>query len=117
MRTLRGRRLDDDILKSPIASPVGKARARDPGAQDDLHRLFKAAFRLLRRHTETLKFAVPVSLANAEIQPSAGNQIKRAACSAKRTGWCHGKTITAVPSRNVVVLIARQVSSVSVAET
>ena len=40
-----------------------------------------------------------------------------AACSASKTGLCHGSTITAVPSRNVVVLIARQVSNMSVAET
>ena len=30
-----------------------------------------------------------------------------AACSASNTGLCHGKTITAVPSRNVFVRIAK----------
>ena len=39
-----------------------------------------------------------------------------AACSASSTGWCQGSTITALPSRSVLVRIARQVSNVSVAE-
>src|ERR1700758_4578541 len=77
MWTLSGRRLDDDILESPIPSPMGKAHARNPRAQDNLDRFFKAAFRLFRRHTETLEFAVPVAFADAEIQPTVGNQIKR----------------------------------------
>ena len=40
-----------------------------------------------------------------------------AACSASSTGLCHGSTITAVPSRKVVVRMARQACSINVAET
>ncbi len=40
-----------------------------------------------------------------------------AACSASSTGLCQGSTITAEPTRSVVVRIARHVSSIKVAET
>ncbi len=39
-----------------------------------------------------------------------------AACSASSTGLCQGSTITAEPSRSVLVRMASAVSSVSVAE-
>ena len=39
-----------------------------------------------------------------------------AACSASSTGLCQGSTITAVPSRSVVVRMASAISSISVAE-
>ena len=40
-----------------------------------------------------------------------------AACSASSTGLCHGSTSTAVPSRNVLVFAANQVSSARLADT
>src|SRR6516165_7791099 len=40
-----------------------------------------------------------------------------AACSASSTGLCQGSTMTAVPSRSVVVLAATQVSRLRLAET
>ena len=40
-----------------------------------------------------------------------------AACSASSTGLCQGSTITAVPSRNVDVFAATQVSRFSDADT
>ena len=40
-----------------------------------------------------------------------------AACSASSTGLCHGSTITAVPSRSVLVRAASQVSRFKLAET
>ena len=40
-----------------------------------------------------------------------------AACSASNTGLCHGNTMTAVPSRSVLVRIAKAISSISVADT
>jgi hypothetical protein len=69
------------------------------------------------RNAEALEFVVPVALPMPKSSRPSEIRSSVAACSASKTGLCHGNTITAVPSRNVVVLIARQVSSVSVADT
>jgi hypothetical protein len=45
------------------------------------------------------------------------NRSSVAACSASSTGLCHGRTMTAVPSRSVVVFAAIQVSRFNVADT
>ena len=64
-----------------------------------------------------MKLAVPVTLADAEIEPAAEKRSRVAACSASSTGLCQGSTITAVPSRSVVVRMASAVCSISVADT
>ena len=40
-----------------------------------------------------------------------------AACSASSTGLCQGSTITAEPSRSVLVRMASAISSIKVADT
>ena len=77
MRLLRRRRLDDDVLEMPEAAAVRKALALGEGARHHLDRLLEARLGLLRRDLKALEFAVPVALADAEIEAAAGNQIER----------------------------------------
>src|ERR1700722_3357506 len=68
MRPLRRRRLDDDVFKMPEAAAMGKTPARRPCAGHHLDRLFEPRLGLFRRDLEALEFAVPVALANAEVE-------------------------------------------------
>ena len=77
MRLLRRRRLDDDILEMPEAAAMGKALARGKGALHHLDGLVEARLGFLRRDLKALELAVPVALADAEIEAAAGNQIER----------------------------------------
>jgi hypothetical protein len=117
VRFLAGRRLDQDVVEPPEAAVVREALLRSPCFGDDRKRLFEARIGLLERDRETPELVVAITLADAEIEPASDRRSKVAACSAKITGLCHGSTITAVPSRRVVVRAASHVSSVSVAET
>ena len=74
---LRGRRLDHDVVEMPEAAVVREALARDPGARHHLERFLEAGFGFLRRDLEALELVVPIALADAEIEPAAGNQIER----------------------------------------
>ena len=77
MRLLRRRRLDHDVLEMPEAAFVREALARRPGARHDLERFLEARFGLFRRDLEALELAVPVALADAEIEPAVGDEIER----------------------------------------
>src|SRR5262245_44721616 len=76
MWSLRGRRLDHDILEGPELTAMRESSARGPGAHDHLDRLVEARLRLPRRNAEALELAVPVALADDEIEPAAGDQIE-----------------------------------------
>ena len=115
---LRGRRLDHDVFEMPETALMREALARGPSTRHDLDRFLEPRLRLFRRNLKALEFAVPVALADAEIEPTARRSDRASPpASASSTGLCHGSTITAVPSRSVVVRIASAVSSISVAET
>ena len=77
MRLLRGRRLDHDVLEPPEPAAMGEPRARQPRPGDDLDRLLEARVGFLRRDLETVELAVPVALADAEIEPAARDEIER----------------------------------------
>ena len=77
MRALRRRRLDHDVLEMKKAAVVREALARREGARHHLERLLEARFRLIRRDLEALELAVPVALADAEIEAAVGQQIER----------------------------------------
>ena len=77
MRLLRRRRLDHDVLEMPEAAVVGEALARRPRPRHHRDRLLEARLGLFRRDLKTLELAVPVALADAEIEAAAGDQIER----------------------------------------
>ena len=75
MRFLRGRRLDDDVLELPVFALMREALLRRPGFDDDIERLVEARVGFRDRHAESGEFVVAVTLAGAEIEPAAGEQI------------------------------------------
>ena len=77
MRLLRRRRLDHDVVELPELSAMREALARDERPGHHLDRFLEARLGLLRRDAEAGEFVVPVALADAEIEPAAGNQIER----------------------------------------
>ena len=76
MRPLRRRRLDHDVLEMPEAAMMGKTLAAHEGAPHHFDGLVETRLGLLRRDLEPLEFAVPVTLADAEIEAAARNQIE-----------------------------------------
>src|SRR6516164_815771 len=76
MGLLRGRRLDDDIVELPVLAPVRERRFRGESLGDDLKRFLEARVSLLQGYAEPGEFIVPVALADPEIEPAAGQQIK-----------------------------------------
>ena len=117
MRPLRRRRLDDDVLEPPVAALMGEARARGPGPQDHLERLLEARLGLLRRNAETLELAVAVALADAEVEPAAGDEVEGRGLLGEQDRVVPGQGHDGGPEPQRVVRIARQVSSMRVAET
>jgi len=77
MRFLRRRRLDDDVLEMPEAAVVREALARGPGARHHRNSLLEARLGLVRRDLKTLELAVPVALADTEIEAAARDQVER----------------------------------------
>ena len=75
MGLLRSRRLDDDVVELPIFAPMGEGRFGGEGLGHDFERLFEARIRLLHRQAEPGKFVVAIALADAEIEPAAGEEI------------------------------------------
>jgi len=67
------RRLDHDVLEAPEAAAVREAGALLPGSRDDLEGLVEACPRLRRLNPETVELAVPVTLADAEVEATAGD--------------------------------------------
>src|SRR4029077_15118616 len=77
MGPLRRWRLNDDILEVPEAALVRETFARSPGARHHFDRFLETRFGLFRRDLESLELAVPVALADAEIEAATGKQIER----------------------------------------
>ena len=92
-------------------------RVRRPGLEHHLQGLVEPLVRLLHGHAEAGELVVAVALADAEIEPASDSRSRVAACSASSTGLCQASTITAVPSRKVVVRAPTQVSRFRVADT
>ena len=76
IRLLRRRRFDHDVLEMPKAAVVGKPLARRPRPRHHRDRLLEARLGLFGRDRKTLELAVPVALADAEIETAAGDQIE-----------------------------------------
>src|SRR5437762_850232 len=75
MRLLRRRRLDDDVVELPILAAVRERLLRGECLGDDVERLLEALVRLFHRQAEAGKFVVAVALADAKIEPPAGEEI------------------------------------------
>ena len=71
------RRLDHDVVELPEFSAVREALARHERLGHHLDRFLEPRLGLLRRNAEAGELVVPVALADAEIEPAAGNQIER----------------------------------------
>ena len=72
---MRGRRLDDDVVETPILSGMRKALLRRPGFQNDVERFVEPRVSFFHRNAETREFAVAITFADAEIEPPAGEKI------------------------------------------
>ena len=77
VRLLDGRRLHDDVVELPVLPLPGEPLVRRPRLGDDVDRFLEPRFGLLHRNAEADELVVPVSLADAEIQPSARQQVHR----------------------------------------
>ena len=71
MRFLRRRRFDHDVLEMPEAAVVGEALAGRPRPRHHCNGLLEARLGLFGRDLKTLELAVPVALADAEIETAA----------------------------------------------
>src|SRR5439155_19778117 len=73
---LRGRRLNDDAVELPIFALMGERLVGSPRLEDHIEGLVEPCIGLLHRHAEPGEFAVAVSLADAEIEAAAGQEIE-----------------------------------------
>src|SRR6185437_7607031 len=76
MRILHGRRFNDDIFKMPKTALVRKAATRGPCARHDLDRFLEPRLGLFRRNLKALEFAVPVALADTEVEATMRQEIE-----------------------------------------
>ena len=90
---------------------------RRPRPRHHRDRLLEARLGLFRRDLKTLKLAMPVALADAEIEAAAGDQIERRRLLGEQHRIVPGQHDTAEPSRNVVVRMASAIKSIKVADT
>jgi hypothetical protein len=77
MRLLGDGRLDHDILELPVAPLVREASGRGPRPDDHGQGLLETRFGLLHRDAEALELVVAITLADAEIEAPAGQQVER----------------------------------------
>jgi hypothetical protein len=76
MRALRGRRLDDDVVVLPVMPAVTERGVIDEGLGNDRQRLVETRVGFFHIDAETGEFVVAVPLADAEIEPAAGQQVQ-----------------------------------------
>src|SRR5262249_44221786 len=72
MRSLRRRRLDDDIVELPVFPPMGEGLVGGPRLEDYLEALVEPSIGLLHGYAEAGELVVAVAFADAEIEPTAG---------------------------------------------
>ncbi len=70
-------RLHDHVVELPVAAVMGEAPLRCPRRAEHFHRLIEACLRLLHRNAEAVELLEAVSLADAEIEAAAGEQVER----------------------------------------
>src|SRR6185437_16584753 len=76
MRALHARRLDDDVLELPEPAAMAERRLRGPGAGDDVDRFLEPRLGFLHGDAEADELVVAIALADAEIEPAAGQQVE-----------------------------------------
>ena len=76
VRPRRRRRLDDDVVELPELALVAELLVAGESLGDDRHRLVEAFVGLLHRHRKPGELVVAIALADAEIEPPAGQQVE-----------------------------------------
>src|SRR5271170_5383640 len=76
MRLLRGRGLDDDVVEPPIFAAMRERRLAYKGLGDHIEHFLEALVGLLHRYTKAGELVPAIALADAEIEPSARQQIE-----------------------------------------
>src|SRR5437763_1278446 len=76
MRPLRGRRLDDDVVEPPVMAAMRERLVRGPRLDDDVEAFVEPRVGLVHIDAEAGEFIVAVALADAEIEPAAGQEIE-----------------------------------------
>src|SRR5712691_753056 len=76
MGLLGCRGLHRDVLKLPVLAMMRPRRVRGPGPDHDLQTFVEACIRFLHGDAESGEFVIPVSLADAEIDPPARQQVE-----------------------------------------
>jgi hypothetical protein len=74
-RPLHGGRLNDDVLEIPEFAVMGEAPFGSPRLEDNLQAFLEPLVGLLARDAEG-EFAVAISLANSEIEPTAREHVE-----------------------------------------
>ena len=72
---LVGRRLHDDVVELSVFAVERETFVRDPGLRDDVDGFLEPSAAFFHRNAEAGEFVVAVAFADAEIEPSAGQQI------------------------------------------
>ena len=73
---LRGRRLDDDAVETPIPAAMRKRFFGGPRLDDNVEGFVEPCVGLFHRHAEPGEFVVAIALADAEIEPAPGEKIE-----------------------------------------
>src|SRR5690348_6048243 len=76
MRALQRLGLDHDVVVLPVLAAMAEATLGGPRLADDLHRLVEALAGLVDRDAEAVELGLAVALADAEIDPAAGEQVE-----------------------------------------
>ena len=77
VRALQRLGLDHDVVVVPVLAAMAEAALGGPRLADDLHRLVEALGGLVDRDAEAVELGLAVALADAEIDPPAGQQVER----------------------------------------
>ena len=76
VRPLRGRRLDHDIVELPISAAMRERLVGGPGFEDHGEAFVVARIGLVHRYAEAGELVVAIALADAEIEPPAGEEVE-----------------------------------------
>src|SRR5262249_11940117 len=77
VRTLGGRRLDHDIVERPVFAPMRERLVRGPRFDKYVEAFVKPRAGLIHVDAKAAELVVAIAAADAEIEPAAGEQVKR----------------------------------------
>jgi len=91
VRTLRGRRLDDDIVERPVPAAMREFLVRGPGFDQHVEAFVEARVGLVHVDAEALELVVAIALADAEIESPARQQVERRGLLGQENGVVPGQ--------------------------